>query len=186
MQVFRGSAVLLAALLAGCASDRTVGLTPEVTLAKGTHMVPFKATQVGTALVPTGVVCPVGSFPGQQTVTGTGTQLGTYTGYGYGCTRFTSPLTFELVSGVNNVIAANGDELWIAFDPIGGGTGSVILGPNGPASVEWTGEYVVTGGTGRFAGATGRATAVGTRDLTVPGAPFLSDIVGEISSVGSK
>ncbi|MEO6445959.1 MAG: hypothetical protein ABIZ91_03840 [Gemmatimonadaceae bacterium] len=186
MRTLQATVALATLIAAGCSSDGVVGLQPDAALqAKSVHMVPFKANQSAEALPTTGVVCPAGSLPTKASPTGTGTHIGKYTGVSIACFAFTGPTTFDFVTGTNNVVAANGDELWFTLDPVARGHGAVVFGPNGP-SLTWSAEYDVTGGTGRFAGATGHVTVTGSRDLSTPGAPFLSDILGQVSSVGSS
>ena len=56
----------------------------------------------------------------------------------------------SLVGGEAYFVAANGDELWMTY------TGQVLAPP--PVFVV-LGEYIVTGGTGRFEGASGTIMA---------------------------
>ena len=57
----------------------------------------------------------------------------------------------SLVSGEASFVAANGDELWTTY------TGQVLAGP---PVIMILAEYVVTGGTGRFEGASGTIMAM--------------------------
>lgn len=77
--------------------------------------------------------------------------------------------TFELV-------AANGDRLTGRFE----GTGTLTSPPDGFTVVE---IYTVTGGTGRFAGATGTFTAERAVNLTT--LETTGSLEGTLSSVGS-
>jgi hypothetical protein len=61
------------------------------------------------------------------------------------------------------ITADNGDELWFETD----GTGF----QQGPFVGFW-GDFVITGGTGRFGSATGGGTYEGTFDFTIPAGQF--------------
>jgi hypothetical protein len=95
-------------------------------------------------------------------ITGAGTtdqsgnlsQLGAFTGSENATFALTGPNTFSS-SGAGSLVAANGNDLFVTT----AGTGTL----NGSA-VAATTIYTITGGTGRFASASGRitATAAGT------------------------
>ena len=53
--------------------------------------------------------------------------------------------------------------------------------PTGPLVFHGTGHWVVTGGTGRFSGATGQGTDAGTGDFT-QGGEFTLQLTGTISA----
>jgi hypothetical protein len=83
----------------------------------------------------------------QITGTGRGTHLGVVIFVSYPTINFTVPPPFPL-SGTQVFTAANGDEIFTSF------TGSSTPpDPNGKVYI--TNTHTVTGGTGRFAGATG-------------------------------
>jgi hypothetical protein len=76
--------------------------------------------------------------------------------------------------------AANGDEIDVTF--IGG-----VTCMTSPTSGESTYTYVITGGTGRFSGATGSGTAVARFTLATATSPATSftTLTGTLSSPGS-
>ena len=67
--------------------------------------------------------------------------------------------------------AANGDEAHVWVDKVGD-----LPGPNGDAFV--AGPYVVTGGTGRFSGATG--AGITTTDANVISSTAIAELVGTL------
>lgn len=62
------------------------------------------------------------------------------------------------LTATTTYVAANGDELHASFAGVG------LIDPTGP-SVSFSGTETYTGGTGRFVGATGSSTLVGTANL---------------------
>lgn len=75
------------------------------------------------------------------------------------------------VYGTLVLTAANGDQLQVSVDKVGD-----LPGPTGDAHV--AGPYVVSGGTGRFAGATGRGTT--TTDANVVTSTATAKLVGTL------
>jgi hypothetical protein len=128
--------------------------------------VPFKATDSGSATV-VAIVGPV--IETSDTATGEGTQLGRY--------RMVAGEHVNLVSGAITdgfftITAANGDTLTGTYSgqALPGLTGYDVSGP-------------ITGGTGRFANATGSIRFLGTVD---PAALTFSDAVTGTMSVGNR
>lgn len=142
------------------------------------HPVPFKARLEAQSLLPSGVTCPAGSFPGKFSLVGNATHLGKFTGEGSGCSAFTSATTFVFTAAQNLYVAANGDEIWLALDPAAGGSGWIEVGASGPV-LRWTANKIITGGTGRFAGATGSVVEVGWQPLA-PNAEAKVEVTGSI------
>ena len=148
-------------------------LAMAVSSASAAEFVPFSGYWVGTTVSATpiapNVVLVVSSG------TGNATQLGRF--------EMTSPhLTYLdtfAVDGEQIFTAANGDTLIADF------TGQFI--PQADGSLEATLECVITGGTGRFADATG---SYDFHIVAVPngttGFDSAATIDGEISSVGSR
>lgn len=72
------------------------------------------------------------------------------------------PTAYRFTSGTGPdglvFVAANGDQLFATY------AGTLEPQPEGPHAVK--GHFVVTGGTGRFAGATGGGTFEGTEDIS--------------------
>ena len=183
MLSIRITAVAAATLLLGCSSDST-GVSPDAPMFSSVQgeTLPFTAHLEGAARDPSGVTCPVGSFAGSFSLAGDATHLGDLTGAGSGCTAFTSPTTFIFLSAHNTLVAANGDELW--FTLVSGGGAVTGFDPTTGPVLSWSAVKDITGGTGRFAGATGRVTEVGTQAGTA--APSLSIFEGTISRLGSN
>jgi len=65
---------------------------------------------------------------------------------------------FTYQDGVITITAANGDELWGTY---GNGTAGFVS----PTAVAWQDDFVLTGGTGRFAGASGSGVDRGTSHM---------------------
>lgn len=65
--------------------------------------------------------------------------------------------SFPVVTGTATIIAANGDEIYTSF--------SGLLTPIGEGLFSVTIENMITGGTGRFEGATGSYTSTGTANI---------------------
>jgi hypothetical protein len=115
-------------------------------------LVPFKATLTGAILpdftIPTD---PPISYD-NQTATGQASEIGQVTYYEHVAAHLGVNDSLAYFSdGVGALVAANGDALFIKF----GG----LLGPTG---AQW--GYTVTGGRGRFAGATGSGTLLCVRN----------------------
>lgn len=135
--------------------------------------VPFKATWVGVT-----VAADLSNFPIVAVVAsgeGEGTELGHFTMVS---PHLNNVFTFDLW-GTQNFTAANGDTLSASF--------AGKLTPNPDGSLSGTLPCVITGGTGRFAGATGNYDFAITAVPLADGSGFASTatITGVISSVGS-
>jgi hypothetical protein len=131
-----------------------VVVAPEVAAAKagGTDR-PWKGSLSGTATLDASTV------PSPVTAEGTGTvaHLGKVT---YSIDFTLTPEadgTFTL-AGTAEFVAANGDQVFTAF------TGSSQ--PTGPGTTEATTNATITGGTGRFEGASGSITATMVTQVT--------------------
>jgi hypothetical protein len=113
---------------------------------------PFKGTFNGVET--SEVVFPIASVT--RDGTGTATYLGKYTSH---ASLQVNVMTF-LGTGVETFTAANGDTL--STSVVGRGT---PIGPIPPTMLSIVEVYTITGGTGRFAGATGSFTLENTLDL---------------------
>jgi hypothetical protein len=135
--------------------------------------VPYKGKEVG--FVTKGAF----QFPFAQQSTvaeGEATHLGHYTLAG----DFVVDVRFGTATGVATLTAANGDMLFLTMQ------GHAI-----PTDLTKTvANYTITGGTGRFEGATGSFTADNQFDFAVnlPVSPnrYVAEIEGTISTVGSN
>ena len=137
------------------------------------EFVPFKATWSGVT-----VAADLSNFPIVAVVAsgeGEGTELGHFAMVS---PHLNNVFTFALW-GTQNFTAANGDTLSASF----AGT----LTPHADGSLSGTLPCVITGGTGRFAGATGHYDFAITAVPLPDGSGFASTatIDGVISSVGS-
>jgi hypothetical protein len=131
--------------------------------AKGSDR-PVKATASGTVTLNpfTGV------FVGE--ITGVGSHIGRYSGYGAGAGAFTKQGTFEAI-GTASLVAANGDELF--------GSATFKTSPFDLLHPAHTTTQVttITGGTGRFAYASGVLTTVYEVTPLIPFNPATGTLV---------
>ena len=147
----------------------TIGIGANSASAAG-HQVPFQASYSGTA-----------AFTSATTALFTGTGIASHLGRSTNVNHITvtGPAT-SCSGGFANVnretlTAANGDKLEL--------TGLHDVGcPTRPGVVHGTGDWTVTGGTGRFAGATGQGTFVGGADFNK--GTFSFQLTGTISAPG--
>jgi hypothetical protein len=165
-RILRTLAVLAAALVLSVAA-----FAPST--AAGSGDLPLRGVIVGGGNVQPDTSCPLGI---RTMVWGTGhvTHLGLTTMTGSHCTP---PPGADITGGVQTFVAANGDTLEVTytatvkpFEPV---EGAVMEGP---------GETPITGGTGRFAGASGEFIACmrGILHFTAP-MELSWEIDGEIS-----
>lgn len=139
---------------------------------------PFKAE-----LTVTESVTLLGAAPcfaiGTVQATGTATHLGKFTAASQDCINPrgvfdpSGPNSFSFASGAAGLvfIAANGDNLFAAY------SGNLTAQPTGPHHI--TGQFVITGGTGRFLGATGGGILTGYEDISQVVSGF-----GQIKAIG--
>lgn len=111
------------------------------------EQVPFKGSDSGTAKEGTHA-CSASFAPLELTGSGVATHVGRYRYHAHECLNFAT-LTF---SGVFTITAANGDKISGTY----AGTAAVV-----GSSILYEQHNVVTDGTGRFAGASGRLHANG-------------------------
>ena len=149
----------------------TIGIGVNSASAADTQ-VPFHASYSGTA-----------AFTSATTALFTGTGIASHLGRSTNVNHITvtGPAT-SCPGGFANInvemlTAANGDTLVL--------TGPHDQGcPTRPGVVHGTGDWTVTGGTGRFAGATGQGTFVGGADFNR--GTFSFQLTGTISAPGSN
>jgi len=151
----------------------TIGIGANSASAAAAHQVPFRASYSGTAAF--------NSATGTAVFTGTG--IASYLGRSTNVNNITvlGPVSCPGGEGfanknVETLTAANGDTLVL--------TGPHDIGcPTGrPNAVHGTGDWTVTGGTGRFAGATGQGTFDGRADFNQ--GTFSFQLTGTISAPG--
>lgn len=112
-----------------------------------------------------------GGFRVSGTGTGRATHMGRATITVDECVDFVREPGRVHVYGSLVLTAANGDELHVSVDKVGDPPG-----PDGDAHV--AGPFVVTGGTGRFAGASGSGTT--TTDANVISSTATAELVGSL------
>jgi len=150
-----------------------LALLPLVRPALAGDQVPYQAEEVG-AVTKGAFQFP---FAHQSTVAvGEATHIGHYTLAG----DFVVDVRFGTATGVFTLTAANGDTLFLDME------GRAV-----PTDLTRTvANFTVTGGTGRFEGATGSFTADNQFDfavnLPVSPNPYVADIKGTISTPGSN
>jgi hypothetical protein len=135
--------------------------------------VPFKGRfeATGTASVLAGDRCP--DLTVQIQGPGTATHLGRLTTDQSHCA---TPTSLAFTDGLFTLTAANGDQLR--------GSYSGVFVPLDPPIFSIYGQFAFTGGTGRFADATGGGDASGVQNLATGDATV--ELVGTISNVGSN
>jgi hypothetical protein len=133
-----------------------IGLLVLMTLALPVHalagdQISLKGSETGTfqVLGP----CETGGLALEVTGTGHATFIGSYAGQYHECF---DPATGAVTGGSFTLTAENGDTLYGTY------AGQAV--PSG-ASVSYDDPGVITGGTGRFAGATGIANTTGVANL---------------------
>jgi hypothetical protein len=140
--------LMFAALLALVA----LGLTANSAFGAGVHQVPIHGSYSGTV-----------AFTSPSTVAFTGTGISSHLGRGtnQGVAVITGP-DGSIPGGLDNVntetyTAANGDTFTL--------TSQDVAIPVAPGVTHGTGQWKVTGGTGRFSNATGKGTIEGYADF---------------------
>jgi hypothetical protein len=152
----------------------TIGIGGNSASAAAGHQVPFSASYSGTAAF-TSPTTALLTGTGHASHLGRSTNVNHITVSGPGSPG-SCPGGFANIN-VETLTAANGDTL-------------VLTGPHdqacptGPNAVHGTGDWNVTGGTGRFAGATGQGTFDGVADFNH--GTFSFRLTGTISVPGSN
>jgi hypothetical protein len=166
---------LSALVVAACGADDPTaptgsGLVEAPERAGEIKLVPFKASY--TWRLVSEAPSPGCDGPGEARAflegEGTATHLGRFTITLNHCGKPDLPLS----DGHGTFVAANGDLLHITYFGVGGLTGA-------PPVFGFESRVTFVGGTGKFAGATGGATVVGTLDVRIVGGT--GDWEGEIS-----
>jgi hypothetical protein len=151
MRTFKRILIPTLVLLAvGCEHGRPNLTGPELRLSTSaaTTVVPFKGEFVWQAAPATLARCQAGEVAASITKAGQATHLGNFTAVSSHCLN---PLTGAITEGKTIYLAANGDELRTDY------TGQVS-GSEPPLRIDLS--VTVTGGTGRFAGASGTISVV--------------------------
>jgi hypothetical protein len=139
--------------------------------AAAADQVPFKASETGTFQL----VGPCGTGGVVVDVTGTGysTQLGNYSAHYSECLL---PATGTVTDGSFALTAANGDMVFGTY-------GGQAFPTDDPTVLTFEDPGVITGGTGRFAGASGVVTQSGLANLAT--GKYEGTLSGSVSSPGS-
>ncbi|HKZ21333.1 MAG TPA: hypothetical protein VJQ57_14635 [Acidimicrobiia bacterium] len=147
----------------------TVALSLLTQVAIAGANVPMSGSDDGTFTVPG--PCANGDLNVVITGEGTATHLGRYS---YHASECFNPVAGTFV-GEPTFIAANGDELWGTYSGSVGGTSD-------PAVITYSESLIVSGGTGRFVGATGELQVDGLADLAT--GDYSQTLSGWISNLG--
>jgi hypothetical protein len=160
----------------GLRGQTPMGLLVLVALALPMHaaaadQVPFKASETGTfqLLGP----CGTGGIVVDVTGTGHPTQLGNYGAHYSECLL---PATGTVRDGSFTLTAANGDMVFGTY-------GGQAFPTDDPNVLAYEDPGVITGGTGRFAGASGIVTQSGLANLAT--GEYEGTLTGSVSSPGS-
>jgi hypothetical protein len=183
---FRITLSLLSAFFIGaCEDGPSTAPTAELAgaAAPSRERVPFKEEYRATGTIASSSRCATGTLLVSLDGGGTGTQLGQYTIANSHCVDFQ---TGAFTGGTLVKTAANGDQLLGTYS----GFGTIISPPTPVGRFQVTGTVVITGGTGRFAGATGTQEMRGVQviDFSQPSFPteVTLQIEGTISSTGAE
>jgi hypothetical protein len=171
--------VLLAAAVGLTACDGAAPTAPQL----ATIQVPITTSYRAQGTIGTAARCnALGLLHVNLEGEGVESHVGRYTIRNSHCLN---PATGEFIAGQFHKIAANGDELSGTY----AGTSSIIRAPAPVGVFAIQGQLAFTGGTGRFANATGWQEMVGTQtsDFSQPGVPTTVELrmTGTISTVGS-
>jgi len=160
----------------GLGGQTLMGLLVLVALALPMHaaaadQVPFKASETGTfqLLGP----CETGGIVVDVTGTGYATQLGNYSAHYRECLF---PATGAVTAGSFTLTAANGDMVLGTY-------GGQAFPTDDPNVLTYEDPGVITGGTGRFAGASGSVTQSGLANLAT--GEYEGTLTGSVSSPAS-
>jgi hypothetical protein len=187
LSIFSSALALLA--IFGCGQSTPLGPAvesptsqPGAAPASALGTVPWKESYQAFGTITADASCPAPLLLVSLEGEGTATHVGNYTIVNSHCV---DPSTGALTKGTFVKTAANGDQIFGTY--IGSTT---VIQPPAPVGIfEVDGTLTFTGGTGRFAGATGTATMEGSlqSDFSQPGIPTQVTLVmiGSISTPGS-
>jgi hypothetical protein len=150
--MYRVSLTLTALALMGLALHARAAQSPTQSL------IPFKASAVVTS---DSIMIPLTPPIAPTRVTyssGQSDLLGPFTGIAHQITRLHPDGTrLSITDGIGVWTAANGDSIFVSY--------SGMFGPITPAQISFQKAIAITGGTGRFAGASGSGILNGVVDL---------------------
>jgi hypothetical protein len=170
-------------LLMGC--DQTASVSPSATSLPGSRVAgnasgqrPWKESYRASGTITADARCPSPLLRESDQGGGTATHIGRYTITNSHCV---DPSTGALTGGTFLKTAANGDQLFGTYV----GTAIVIQPPSPVAIFNVSGTVTFTGGTGRFAGATGTTNMAGTEQADFSQTPVSTQVtltmLGKIS-----
>lgn len=147
-----------------------LALLLHVPSAPADELVPFEVNLVGFAAP---VFNKDGTISNTEVASGNATHLGLVT---WNSQELATPISENQLSvcGSFTLTAANGDKVFGTYETIGTIDFSTFIG-------KFEGPFVITGGTGRFANATGSGTIIGVGNLLEP-----FEIVGSLSGTISQ
>ncbi len=151
-------------------------------LARSQEQIPMKEEYHTTGTITPSAECPIGTLLVSLDGGGTATHVGRYTITNSHCLDLQ---TGAFINGTFVKTAANGDQLFGTYS----GAGTIIVPPAPVGRFQVTGTLVFTGGTGRFAGATGSQSMNGVQVTDFSQSGFPTDVTlrleGTISSTGA-
>jgi hypothetical protein len=146
--------------LARCLAMLGLGAAATAPVWAGPPSVPFKATLVTQETLGFHPGrCPIAGIVGTTTGTGQASHLGAVKMEATDCPLLVPGVLPTFSNGVLTLTGANGDRLRASYQ------GALIPVPGVPDAFSITGDFSVTGGTGRFAGAQGGGYLQGTLTL---------------------
>jgi hypothetical protein len=138
--------------------------------------IPFRAHFVATEVITPDAAC--GGLHIVATASGWATHLGARTMASFDeCANFVEEPGRVHVYGTVVLTSHRGDELHLTVDKVGNA-------PDAAGNVHVAGPFTVTGGTGRFAGATGGGTT--TTDTNVASNVATADLTGTLSRLSPR
>ena len=174
---------LVALSLLGCdqtspVSESAASSRDDIPIATAAGARPWKESYHSTGTITVDAQCPSPLLLESYTGGGTATHTGKYDIVNSHCLN---PATGALTNGTFLKTAANGDQLFGTYV----GSASVIQPPSPVAIFGVSGTLTFTGGTGRFAGATGTTTMSGIEQADFSQTPVVTQVeltmTGEIS-----
>lgn len=170
-----------AIVTAACDAERTTAPAAEPSLAQRGSDLPFKETYAATGTITPSAECPAGTLLVSLEGSGTATHVGRYTIRNSHCLDLA---TGAFTGGTFVKIAASGDQLVGTYS----GSGSIVVAPAPPdllGRFAVVGTLVFTGGTGRFANASGTAEMRGVQVTSFAGAQLPTEIELEMKGTFS-
>jgi hypothetical protein len=134
---------------------------------------PFRATLTAQDQIVPDASCPFSGLGGTLTGSGTATHLGAVTISATHCSIPTHAGSVAISRGALAFTAANGDILYVEY------MGTLSPFPDASGTNTFVGNYIVTGGTGRFENAAGDGLLSGTFSGSLATRFFTGSITAE-------